>query len=201
MRRIDVLKLEELIKVCRWMNTSGLSPATSGNYSIRGDKEDTCFVSASGVDKGNLRVADFLEFSLREPDYNTEIKPSDEAPIHVKLLQMHADAECVLHAHSVTNTIIGLIYADAEYIEFSGFEMQKAFTGIKTHEEPIRVPIIDNTQDIMGLAETFDGFELPCFILRGHGVYVWGNSVWQAKRHLEGLEFLIECKLAMRRYM
>ena len=32
-------------------------------------------------------------------------------------------------------------------------------------------------------------------LVRGHGLYVWGRSLDEAKRHLEGWEFLINCEL------
>jgi methylthioribulose-1-phosphate dehydratase len=30
------------------------------------------------------------------------------------------------------------------------------------------------------------------FLLRGHGLYTWGKSVDEARRHIEILEFLLE---------
>ena len=33
------------------------------------------------------------------------------------------------------------------------------------------------------------------FLVKGHGLYAWGNSLREAKRHLEGIEFLLSCEL------
>jgi methylthioribulose-1-phosphate dehydratase len=36
------------------------------------------------------------------------------------------------------------------------------------------------------------------FLVRGHGLYCWGKQVEEARRHLEGLEFLFQCELQRR---
>lgn len=190
-------ELTDLIKICNWMNKAGFSPATSGNYSVRID-EKTCYVSASGVDKGQLGPDDFVAYSLEGIFDTKEKKPSDEAPIHARIYQLYPEANCVLHAHSVANTVVSLKTKE-NYVEFEGFEMQKAFVGIKDHEQKLRVDIVENTQDIHALAKRLEPFQIPCFILRGHGLYVWGANTEMAKRHLEGIEFLLQCKLELMR--
>ena len=78
--------------------------------------------------------------------------------------------------------------------------MQKAISGNSSHEAPCPLAIFDNTQDIPALAQQVAqrwqqqplNFAL---LVRGHGLYVWGYSLEQAKRHLEGWEFLINCEL------
>ncbi|MFY7944014.1 MAG: class II aldolase/adducin family protein, partial [Crocinitomicaceae bacterium] len=37
--------------------------------------------------------------------------------------------------------------------------------------------------------------ENHCFIIRKHGTYAWGSSLFEAKRHLETLDYLCEVKL------
>jgi methylthioribulose-1-phosphate dehydratase len=36
---------------------------------------------------------------------------------------------------------------------------------------------------------------LPGFLIRGHGLYAWGRDVSEARRHIEGFEFLFACML------
>jgi methylthioribulose-1-phosphate dehydratase len=36
-------------------------------------------------------------------------------------------------------------------------------------------------------------------LLAGHGLYAWGATMADARRHLEGLEFLLACTLEERR--
>jgi len=58
-------------------------------------------------------------------------------------------------------------------------------------------PILENDQNITRLADVVEAKLAQCpnvhgFLLRRHGLYTWGASLEQAKRHLEILEFLFE---------
>lgn len=193
--------LVELIEVCQWMNEKNFSPATSGNYSLRID-EKNLFVSASGVDKGKIKPSDFIEMDLNGKYHHDSLKPSDEAMIHAKIMEMVPEANCVLHAHSVTGTALSM-FVKENVLEFSGFELQKAFSKIKSHEETVRFHIFENTQDIDQCAKDIekkwndDFSKVPCLILRGHGIYVWAETVQRAKRFLEGAEFLMATRVEL----
>ena len=75
--------------------------------------------------------------------------------------------------------------------------MLKGLEGVKTHTHREWLPIIANQQDMKALAGVVEMTlaQYPgahSFLLRGHGLYTWGESLEQAKRHLEILEFLLE---------
>lgn len=186
-------KIKELIKVCNWMNASGFSPATSGNYSLRHNQNEF-WVSASGVDKGNLQVEDFILMNTNGEVFSDK-KVSDEAGIHARILELYPQAECVLHAHSIANTVVSL--KSSKNLFMQGYEMQKAFVGNKDHKKEIEITILENNQNIQELAQEIKVYETPCFLIKGHGVYVWGKSISEAKRHLEGIEFLLQCQLEL----
>ena len=40
---------------------------------------------------------------------------------------------------------------------------------------------------------------VPGFLLAGHGLYAWGATAADARRHVEALEFLLACRLEERR--
>jgi methylthioribulose-1-phosphate dehydratase len=68
---------------------------------------------------------------------------------------------------------------------------------VATHAHRERVPVIANTQDYAALAEELTAAlaQNPTahgVLLSGHGLYTWGTSVAEARRHLEALEFLFE---------
>ena len=46
------------------------------------------------------------------------------------------------------------------------------------------------------LPDTIYGW--PGYLIRGHGVYAWGEDVSVAKRHIEGFEFIFETHVMMR---
>ena len=85
----------------------------------------------------------------------------------------------------------------ADFAIIKHLELLKGFKGIKTHELEIHIPIFDNTQDIRNLAEEIKPAILSQpnsygLLLRGHGIYVWGESVEEAKRHLEVFEYIFK---------
>jgi methylthioribulose-1-phosphate dehydratase len=86
---------------------------------------------------------------------------------------------------------------------FDGYEMQKAIRGHTTHEQVVALPIFENTQDIPALADRLaERWELAVlpygFLVCAHGLYAWGASVAEARRHVEGWEFLMQCRLTER---
>ena len=92
-----------------------------------------------------------------------------------------------------------------DVIRLSGYELLKAFPGGPTHDVTVEVPIVDNDQDIARLQAAIEGrwtlvtLPLPGYLIRGHGVYVWGPDMPTALLRLEALEFMLACELEERR--
>ena len=66
-----------------------------------------------------------------------------------------------------------------------------------THAHLEQVPILENTQDYGALSASLASALLlhpraHGVLLSRHGLYTWGKSVAEARRHLEALEFLFE---------
>jgi methylthioribulose-1-phosphate dehydratase len=165
-----------------------------------------CVVTASGFHKGHLREEHFLEVDLMGQPIRSDlnVRPSAETLVHVALYRLDPDIGAVLHAHSVPNTVLSLIH-DSEQLMIQGFEMQKALSGQLTHETSIALEIVNNTQDMPELARWVEerwherGGLKWGLLVRGHGVYVWGRDVTEARRHLEGVEFLLSCLLELKK--
>lgn len=184
------------------MNSLGHNPATSGNYSLRSKTTpEIALVSESGIDKSKFSEDNFLPiyYSTREMHENyksTGRKSSDETDIHLTIYQI-TKANCVLHSHILDSLLFADLFPGKQFATISNLELLKGFKGVKTHELEINIPLFDNTQDIRSLAETIKPAILsqPAsygLLLRGHGVYVWGDSVEEAKRHLEVFEYIFK---------
>ena len=81
-------------------------------------------------------------------------------------------------------------------LRFEGWELQKGFAGTTTHDCASVLPIFDNDQDMAALAARVSPVlekdpTLPGFFLAGHGLYAFGRSVAEAKRHVEVVEALL----------
>lgn len=180
------------------------SLSTSSNYS--GLLNDgSVVVSRSGVDKQFMASTDFMIVDLNgvpAAEYQ-QIRPSAETELHCHIYRL-AKANglpiaAVLHTHSKFAVHFSRRCAAEGVIRFSGFEMQKIFDGINTHESTIEVPIFANSQKMSDITDGLDAYLAKnawpaAYLIEGHGVYAWGKSVYHAKQKLEGLEHLFEQK-------
>jgi methylthioribulose-1-phosphate dehydratase len=188
-----------LAEIGRFAAVRGWVPATSGNFSCRIDAGHAA-VTRSGIDKGNIRPEDCIAVSLEGA-----LPPgvSAETPLHVARYRNDARAGAVVHVHTVAATVLSRADARRGYVELEGFEMHKSLRGVTTHESVVRLPIFANDQDTTRLAEQIEarleGAAAPGYLLAGHGLYAWGATAADARRHLEGLEFLLQCALEERR--
>ncbi len=189
---------QALAEAGRHLYAQGWLPATSGNLSARLD-DGRIAITVSGRCKGALDASGVmcLDASGRPLD---DRRPSAETRLHLQIYGHDADAGVVLHTHSLTATLL------AEGLEedwcLGGLELLKAFPGIETHEAEVAVPVFANDQDIVRLAGTIaarlDSLAIPGYLLRGHGLYVWGADMAAAMRHLEAFEYLARYSLARR---
>lgn len=170
----------------------GFMACTAGNVSVLLEREPlVAAMSPSGVDKGQLKPADFIRIgSDAKPLPPDARKPSDEALLHMRLYQA-TGCQAVCHGHPPHATALSL--GGGRELVSRGVEMQKAFAGTTTHHGECRIPIVENSQDMEELAHLVIGarhLQVPAVVVRGHGVYAWGNSIREAGRHLETVEWL-----------
>ena len=105
----------------------------------------------------------------------------------------------MLHTHSLPAALLSQLARDEGQILLSGWELLKGLSGIDTHEVEISLPVFPNSQDMQALSTRVErslSKERSCygFFLAGHGLYAWGTDIGAAKRHLEVLEYLLQCQ-------
>ena len=195
------LLLPALVEACHWLGAKGWAPATGGNMSVR-ENADWCWLSESGKDKGSLTVDDFLQVEIATDRAPSGRKPSAETGLHTLIYRLYPEANAVLHVHTVNATVLSRV-EKLTTLKLAGYEMQKSLSGQTSHLDTVSIPLFDNDQDIPALARRIEIYtrQTPLnygFLLRGHGLTCWGRSVAEARRHLEGLEFLFECEMQRR---
>lgn len=176
---------------------------TSGNLSILVNKEPIQFlITVSGKDKGELAEEDFVLVDENGNSVGTSrdlplqglLKPSAETLLHSAIYK-HTNAGAVFHVHTTNSTLLSMKSQDK--IVFSDLEMLKGL-GFKTHDVKVTIPVIENSQDMKYLSEIAPKYineEVPGLILKGHGIYAWGITPQEAKRHTEIFEFLFEYRI------
>ena len=191
----------EIIEAGRFLYARGWSPATSSNYSTRLSASQA-LLTVSSKHKGQLGPDDVLATDLAGNSLEPGKKPSAETLLHTQLYSWRPDIGAVLHTHSVNATVLSRL-TPGDSIEFEDYELQKAFSGVSTHESRVLVPIFDNDQDIARLAAKVQPWleahpDCVGYLIRGHGLYTWGARMSDALRQIEAFEFLFECELKTR---
>lgn len=199
---------DQLADIARWAHCKGWAPATSTNYSVRLPEHAApafCAITGSGVDKETIDPDQVLAVDQTGAPVNVgAFKPSAETLLHV-MLYRKMGAGAVLHTHSLAASLLSRSAEKAGCLKLSGWELLKGLDGIETHDCEVVLPVFPNSQDIPRLAghiETRLPQSQSCygFLLAGHGLYAWGKDLSAAKRHLEVLEFLLQCEREVRSY-
>ncbi|MFN0111355.1 MAG: methylthioribulose 1-phosphate dehydratase [Blastocatellia bacterium] len=175
----------------------GWTLGTSGNLSAVVERDPLrLLITASGNDKGQLTNEHFVQIDDAGRVVAGNGKPSDETILHLTLVSQ-CEAKSVLHTHSVWTTLLSDAFASEGGIRITGYEMLKGLSGVRTHEHEEWLPILENSQNMTALADQLSALlakqpNVHGFLLRGHGLYTWGASIQEAKRHVEIFEFLLE---------
>lgn len=196
-----ITAIDGLREVGREFHRRGWSVGTSSNYSVVVSREPLeLLVTASGKDKGRLESTDFVRVDADgQPTFAGQPKSSAETRLHT-VLATQPDVGAILHTHSVWGTLLSQLYFAEGGFEIADYEMLKGLEGVATHQHTEWVEIFDNTQDIPRLADKVAAHLRDPhrrwqhgFLIRQHGLYTWGRTLFEARRHVEIFEFLFEC--------
>lgn len=200
---VPVAVAEALVSVGRRMDARGWVPATAGNLSAR-LADERLAITRSGVHKGFLSPADIMAVDFSGQSLSPGLRPSAETLLHCQIYELWPEVGSVLHGHSVPATALTLAMRGASTIHLEGYEVLKAWDSFTTHEASVSLPILDNDQDMPRLAARLApllkaGHAPIGYVLRGHGIYVWGKDVNVALYRLEALEFLLATEIERRK--
>ena len=198
MARDDRKVAQALAEMSRRFYARGWTLGTSGNLSaVVSRRPLRLAITASGRDKRVLHASDVVTVNEQgEMLGRGQGRPSAETPLHLTIARLrHAGA--VLHTHSVWGTILSDLHAPAGGLSIEGYEMLKGLHGVTSHEHCEWVPILENDQDMPQLARRVGALleerrDVHALLLRRHGLYTWGDTLADAERHAEILEFLFE---------
>lgn len=147
-----------------------------------------------------MKNEDIIVVNLQGQAINNQEKPSAETLLHTSLYELFPATGAVLHTHSIAATVLSRYLSGQACLALQGYEMQKALTGQSTHTAKLEIPIFENNQDIASLAREATSYfeqhpQVPAYLIRGHGLYTWGKDMQTCLRHIEALEFLLQCQI------
>jgi methylthioribulose-1-phosphate dehydratase len=154
-------------------------------------------MAPSGINKGRVESAHLVIVDEHQQVMEGEGRASAETTLHIEIIRT-LECRAVLHTHSIPATVLSDHFKKQAKIQLEGWEMLKGLKGIASHETSIDIPIVPNNQNIKELSQTVRPYlssSLPGLLVAGHGLYAWGNSLTEAQRHVEILEFLFSVLL------
>jgi methylthioribulose-1-phosphate dehydratase len=178
----------------RVLDSKNMAPATSGNYSMRLN-DGTFAMTVSGNHKGRLNSHDIMRMDENAKPLEDK-KPSAEAVLHTQIYKFFPGANAVLHVHSLPGAVLTRISKNDVVLE--GYEMLKIFPGIATHDVSVTIPVFENSQDMEILSANVEkkiSADVPAYLIRDHGFYVWGSDIEQCVNMCEALEYLFSCEV------
>lgn len=196
----DLGQMVQLVKVINKISGEDHTPATGGNFSLRTEEDNSFIISKSGVDKTAFGIEDLIlidEKGSIHPDYREAgVKTSDETLLHL-MIYKNTNAGCILHTHVLEGILCAERLTHNGLFVMKDMELLKAFEGQSTHETTIVTPVFENSQDMPALEKEIEAeFSkhdlLYGFILKGHGLYVWGKDVTECHRHLDAYTYLFK---------
>jgi len=194
-------EVRELVcELCRLFYEHGWVTGTGGSISIRWN--DGIYMTPSGVQKERIHPDDLFVvdkdgkvITPPTPKPGRSNKLSDCAPLFLHAYNQR-DAGAVLHSHGVSCNLITLLFEDKPEFRITKQEMIKGIEGHGYYDELV-IPIIENTAWEHELADSLGEAiakypKAPAVLVRHHGMYVWGKTWEQAKRHAECLHYLFD---------
>jgi methylthioribulose-1-phosphate dehydratase len=204
-RRAAAKAAKALADLGQRLYARGWALGTSGNFSaVVSRRPLRLAITASGLDKRTLRPSDILTVDAAGKSVGRRGRPSAETLLHVTIAHLRG-AGAVVHTHSVHTTVLSDVHGHAGGFHIHGYEMLKGLSGVTSHEHREWIPILENDQDMPRLAAVLERIltEQPgvhAVLLRRHGLYTWGETLAEAERHVEILEFLFETLVRRSRY-
>ena len=107
-----------VVDYSRLMLSRGLTRGTGGNISIYNRKEGLAVISPSGVDYLTMRPEDTVVTDLAGNRVEGELKPSSELAMHLAVYRARADANAVVHTHSVFATVLSCAHMELPAVHF-----------------------------------------------------------------------------------
>ena len=196
--RTSRTKRDQLVQAIKALHIRGWCDGTGGNFSVVLQHQPLQLLMApSGVDKGQVSAEQLIVVDQTCNVLSGEGNASAETALHLRIVDA-TQAGAVLHTHSVPGTVLSRQYENDGVITLEGWEMLKGLHGINTHATSVNIPVISNSQSMQDLNNAISPSlaSAPCgFLVAGHGLYAWGDSLETSKRHIEILEFLLNVKL------
>lgn len=193
----------ELAETGREFYRRGWARGGRGNFSVLMARRPLRLcITAAGNEKGTLDDTNFLEI-----DDDAEIlqgfgRPSDGTLLHLSIYRLRPKARSILYSQTVSGILLSDKFFVDGSISLQGFDALRSLAGVESHDQTVRVPIVENSTDQIALSHVIENVlmenpNIHGIYIRRHGLYSWGETVEEARRNIEIFEFLFEVSAAI----
>jgi methylthioribulose-1-phosphate dehydratase len=205
MKQTERATRELLVELLGVFYTKGWVSGTGGGISGPADGGGL-LLAPTGVHKERVKPDDF--FTVATADGRVERSPDDPDLRHSECNQIFClaarqrGARSVVHSHGLSAVLAADLASGTDHVAIRDLEMLKGIRDV-TNRDVHLVPVIRNTpreSELVAQIETAlaDARFAGTFavLVADHGAYIWGDDVWEAKRHTEVYHFLFEATVA-----
>ncbi len=157
------------------------------------------------VTSRDLFVVDSRSGKVIRPPRNRSLRLSECSPIFCALINQRG-AGSVMHSHALSAVMAADLAVTSDHVVFETLEMLKGLRGASNLDKH-PVPVIHNTtrepdllEQINHVISQTDFSRAYAILVRDHGAYIWGEDIWEAKRHAEVYHFLFEATVTRAQY-
>jgi molybdopterin-guanine dinucleotide biosynthesis protein MobB len=165
----------ELVRYYQWLRRYGYNDSHSGNASVR--VGDWFYVTPTGASADRLTPGQLIRCAV---EGDCPSGASLDAPLHRAVYLAQPQARALLHSHGAYSVAVSLAGQDFEPVDFEG----------RCYFE--RVPVIAIDYDRYAAEAPVRVAEIlaryPVTLVRGHGVYAWGENLDRAYKWSCSLE-------------
>ncbi|XP_021366472.1 methylthioribulose-1-phosphate dehydratase-like [Mizuhopecten yessoensis] len=196
-------------ELCRLYYSQGWMPGSGGSLSIKYGQE--VYITPSGVQKERIQPEDLFVQTVDGEDISVPqttkgLRKSQCSPVFLNIYRLKAPG-AVFHLHS-KSAVLATLLTKENTVHLSNLQMIKGIRkwstgGYHKFTDDVVIPVIDNTHTedglIDGMVKAMNDYPDTCAVLvRGHGIYAWGQTWEQTKLICESYDYLFDIMLQLR---
>ena len=170
----------DMASLAQRMSLNALSPGRSGNFSVRVD--GGMLITPTGMAYQDIKPSDLVEVRMDGSVLAGQKVASSEWRIHLGIYRARADANAIVHTHSLNATALACLRKGIPAFHY----MVAEFGGDKIVCSPYATY---GTEELARLAVKAMGLRDAC-LLANHGAVVIGDDLRQAFERAQNLEAL-----------
>ena len=177
----------ELVRFGKWLYRLGFMPGTSGNLSVRLDRE-RLLVTPTGASKYLLRSSDMVIVDLEGRHLDGSRKATSELGMHLAVYRQREDVAAVIHAHPPVATAFA---CSGKALD----EMLCQEAAMTLGPVPLASYATTGTEEVAASLEPLIA-DHQAILMANHGAVSYGATLLDAFLKMETVEHLAVIRLA-----